>query len=421
MTDASKGDPVRLADRICKISSIGIIVLLGVLAVLRLTPAAARLPAELAAGSFVCKYLLPVLASAAVGYLTNAIAIWMLFKPYEKHWFWPQGVIPRQKKRFAHELGVLIPRHLLKPEKISAKIGKVALDCLRDPLFVPRVRVLVNQVLTGHKAQIAAGLAPCVREMTGKALSDIVTREKFSRFSAFVTQSVLEEPGTREKAVRAIVAVVRDLLPEFSGDFRKIVAARIAETFRREHPYISTFKDVFTKKSVEDEIDDLWRKGEAELLESLQKPEVQEGISSYLAKALMMCKDWTERPENAPKIEAFLADRRKAAETYISTYLADRLPALADELLSRDSFWDLVREKALPVLQLLAVKILRGEGNDLLAKFDVPGQIEKAVDGMKIPELHKFVIQASNDNLTLLQVLGFFLGAAAGALMAIAL
>jgi len=421
MTDASKRNPVKLADRICRFSSIGIVLVMAALAVLRLTPAAGSLPPWLSAGSFICKYILPVLASAAVGYLTNAIAIWMLFKPYEKHRFWPQGVIPLQKKRFGHELGVLIPRHLLKPEKISAKIGQVALGYLRDPLFVPKVRVLVNKVLTEHKTRIAAELAPYVEELTEKTLRDIVTGENFSRFCSFVTQSVLEDPETRKKTVRGIVAVVKDLLPEFSREFKKTVSEKIAGTFRKEHPWLSIAKDVLTKKSVEDEIEDLWSKGEEELLENLRLPETQERIAEFLATALRMCRDWTERPENAPKIEEFLADRRKTAEIYVSGYLAEKLPVLADELLSKDSFWELVEKKALPVLQLLVVKVLRGEGNSLLERFDISGEIEKAVDGMKIPELHKFVIQASNDNLTLLQVLGFFLGAAAGALMVFAM
>ena len=420
MTDTAKGNPVKLVDRICKFSSIAILLCMAALAAVRQTPAAEALPSLLAAGSLFCKYIIPVLASAAVGYLTNAVAIWMLFKPYEKHWFWPQGVIPRQKKKFGHELGVLIPKHLLKPEKISAKIGKVALDYLRDPLFVPKVRVLVNQVLTDHRTQIAEELAPYVRELTEQTLRDIVTREKFSQLCAFVTKSVLEDPDTRRKTVDGIVSLIRDLLPEFSGEFKKIIVAKVVETFHREHPYISFFKEKISGQSLEAEVGDFWRKGEMELLKNLKKPEAQERIADGLAKALMMCKNWTERPENAPRIEEFLAARRKTAESYTSSYLAEKLPALADELLSKDSFWVLIQEKALPLLQLLVVKVLRGEGNDLLARFDVPAQIEKAVDEMKMPELHKFVIQASNDNLTLLQVLGFFLGAAAGAVMAFA-
>ena len=420
MTDASRGKPVKLADRICRFSSIGILLFMAALAAVRQTPAAEHLPSLLAAGSLFCRYVIPVLASAAVGYLTNAIAIWMLFKPYEKHWFWPQGVIPRQKRRFGHELGVLIPRHLLKPEKISAKIGKVALECLKDPLFVPKVRVLVNQVLTVHRARIAAELAPYVRELTEQTLRDVVTREKFGRFCSFVTKSVLEDPDTRQKTVRGIISLFKDLLPEFSGEFKKTIISKAADSFRREHPYISFFKEKLSGQSLEAEVGDFWRKGETELLENLQRPETQERIADYLAKALMMCKDWTERPENAPRIEEFLSGRRKIAESYVSSYLAEKLPALADDLLSRDSFWVLIQEKALPVLQLLVIKVLRGEGSGLLAKFDVPGQIEKAVNDMKLPELHKFVIQASNDNLTLLQVFGFFLGAAAGAIMAFA-
>ena len=105
----------------------------------------------------------------------------------------------------------------------------------------------------------------------------------------------------------------------------------------------------------------------------------------------------------------------------LSDYLAEKIPVFADEILSSDSFWTMLQEKALPALQLYVVRQLRGDGDSLLAKIDIPGKIEDAVDKMNMKELHHFVVKASNDNLTVLQVFGFFLGAAAGVIMALVL
>ena len=81
----------------------------------------------------------------------------------------------------------------------------------------------------------------------------------------------------------------------------------------------------------------------------------------------------------------------------------------------------MLQEKALPALQMFVARQLRGDGDSLLAKIDLPGKIENAVEKMDMKQLHHFVVQASNDNLTVLQVLGFFLGGAAGVIMAFVL
>ena len=412
---------VKICDCVCRIASCFILLVMVVLLIVSNTPAAGYLPGWLAAGSFIRKYRIPVFSSAAVGYLTNAIAIWMLFRPYEKHWFWPQGVIPRQKKRFGRELGILIPQHLLQPEKISGQIGKVALQYLKDPVFVEKIREYVKTFLVRHRGKLAAAVVPWIQKMTVQALRDNLNPEKFQQFCQLVTHNFLHDADTRAKTVRGAVALFKDLLPGFSADLKKAVAVRVADSFRREHPILSWFKDNLSGSSVEKEVDNFWCKGEEELLESLEKKETQEKIAGYFAKALLQGKAWTERPENAAEIERFLLERRQSAEKYVSDYLAEKIPVFADEILGSDSFWIMLREKALPALQLYVVRQLRGDGGSLLAKIDIPGKIEDAVDKMNMPELHHFVVKASNDNLTLLQVFGFILGGAAGMIMALVL
>ncbi|MBQ9336757.1 MAG: DUF445 family protein [Lentisphaeria bacterium] len=421
IAEKKKTNWVKAADCACKTASCIILAFMVVLLIVTKTPAREYLPAWLAAGSFFRKYLIPVLSSAAVGYLTNAIAIWMLFCPYEKKWYWPQGVIPRQKKRFGHELGILIPQHLLQPEKISAQIGKVALQYLKDPLFIEKIRTNVKSFLARHSGKLAAALMPYIQKLTAQVLRDNLTHEKFDRFCQMITHNFLNDPETRAKTVQGAVALFKDLLPGFSDDLKKLVAERVADSFRKEHPILSWLQDNLGGNSVESEVENFWRKGQEELLESLEKPETQEKIAAYFSKALLAAKAWTERPENSAQIDQFLLERRQAAEKYVSGYLEERIPAFADELLAGDSFWIMLQEKALPALQLYVVRQLRGDGDSLLAKIDLPGKIENAVDKMNMKELHHFVVKASNDNLTLLQVFGFVLGAAAGVIMALVL
>jgi len=413
-----KNNAVKLIDRGCQIASCVILLFMVLLLIVSKTPAGVYLPGWLAAGSAMRKYLIPIFSSAAVGYLTNAIAIWMLFRPYEKHWFWPQGVIPSQKKSFGHELGILIPQHLLQPEKISAQIGKIALLYLKDPLFVQRIRVYVKSFLAQHSDKLAKIVVPYAQNLTVQAIRDTMTREKFNQFCQMVTNNFLTDSDTRTQTVHGAVALIKDLLPNFSKDLKTALAKRVADSFRQEHPILSWCKENFTKTTVADEVEAFWCKGEEELLAALDEKKTQEKIAEYFTSVLLMSKAWTEREENSEKIDRFLLERRQSTEKYASDYLAEKIPSLADELLSSDSFWLMLQEKALPALQLYVVRQLRGEGNSLLTKVDLPGKIEDAVDKMNTKQLHQFVIQASNNNLTVLQILGFFLGGAAGVIMA---
>ena len=416
-TENSKRNIIKLIDFGCRIVSCAVLLFMVLLLIISKTPLAEQMPGWLNEGSFLRNYLIPILCSAAVGYLTNAIAIWMLFKPYEKHWYWPQGVIPSQKKSFGRELGILIPQYLLQPEKISAQIGKIALQYLKDPLFVQKIRNYVKSFLDKNSGRLAGFIVPYVQELTVQAIRDNLTYDKFNSFCQIIVNNFTSDAETRAKTVQGIVALFRDLLPEFSGDLQKMVADRVAESFRKEHPFFYWAKEKFSNKSVEDEVYIFWRRGEKELLDELGKKDTQEKIAGYFTRTLIMAKAWTERAENAAKIEQFLLERRGAAERYAGEYLAEKIPAFADDILSRDSFWIMLQEKALPALQLYVVKQLRGEGDTLLTKIDLPGKIENAVDKMNMEQLHHFVVQASNDNLTLLQILGFFLGAAAGLIM----
>lgn len=81
-----------------------------------------------AGGHWTLTYLLPPLLGAGIGYLTNAIAIRMLFRPFtEKRIFgirvpFTPGVIPKYRYQLAENIGVLVSKELLSEEMLKEHI-----------------------------------------------------------------------------------------------------------------------------------------------------------------------------------------------------------------------------------------------------------------------------------------------------------
>lgn len=81
------------------------------------------------------KFIIPIVVGAIIGYVTNWLAIKMLFRPYNKKKFlgvdipFTPGVIPKEKSRIAKSVGETIGEHLLSPEIVaSALSGEKAKD-----------------------------------------------------------------------------------------------------------------------------------------------------------------------------------------------------------------------------------------------------------------------------------------------------
>lgn len=69
--------------------------------------------------------LLPPILGALIGYVTNALAIRMLFRPLTRKYLFGKipipltpGVIPRQREKLAHSIARMVSRNLFNPEVI---------------------------------------------------------------------------------------------------------------------------------------------------------------------------------------------------------------------------------------------------------------------------------------------------------------
>ena len=122
-----------------------------------------------------------VAVGAVSGGITNAVAIWMLFHPYEPRGVGRlkiQGAVPKNKDRLARSIGKTVGERLLTPEDLSTRLGAPAvreafaraiggvvdslLDRERGPLreqLPPDLLPMVDDVVAGIAPRVADGVA----------------------------------------------------------------------------------------------------------------------------------------------------------------------------------------------------------------------------------------------------------------------
>ncbi len=96
-----------------------------------------------------------VLFGALAGGITNAVAIWMLFHPYEPRgprWFTLQGAIPKNRARLAKTVGRTVGQRLLVPQDLAGR------------LTAPEVRAAFQRALEGFVSALLDAERGSLRE-----------------------------------------------------------------------------------------------------------------------------------------------------------------------------------------------------------------------------------------------------------------
>lgn len=125
------------------------------------------------------------LIAGTIGYITNRLAIKMLFRPYKAKWYtlgW-QGIVPRSRKKLASIIGETVAKKLLLPDDIAASLEK-----------------------RGISANISSGLAGKLKSITAKDVENAL---------AFIDirKTILENKETIDSFARnAIKNVAKEYL-----------------------------------------------------------------------------------------------------------------------------------------------------------------------------------------------------------------
>jgi len=134
--------------------------------------------------------ILSVLIGAAIGYITNYIAIKLLFRPYKPLRFFgitifPAGVIPREKKTLAKKVGNIVSNYIFSEEEIKKLVSnegvKKEIESFLDKKLDEFLSADVTELVS--KDEFAKNLANIV---------DGIIQNRFPMFSSFLTKEQLQ-------------------------------------------------------------------------------------------------------------------------------------------------------------------------------------------------------------------------------------
>lgn len=191
-------------------------------------------------------WILPPLVGAVIGYVTNALAIKMLFRPLtEKRIFglrvpFTPGILPRERHTLALSLGDVVANDLLTTEVLRARFES---EDLREGV-VNALRSVLDRILdvsVSGARHAAASAQPVFAEAVGNAYKAVSASDAFRDALALAVRSALQAVETLQ--ITDILApggksiltewFQRPGQPErFSEKVRDVVARRLEQVAR---------------------------------------------------------------------------------------------------------------------------------------------------------------------------------------------
>ena len=379
----------------------------------------------------VSRWVVPVLVAAAVGYLTNWIAITMLFEPYERtwrHWLpwatlgaWRQGLLPKNKARIAGVLADQVATKLLQPEKLADDLCAMVGGALQDPATLRAAQTLLQEQVAAHDAEIVDFLVPRIEGALVREIDRLVTPDRIKSFWDAEIMPRLESEENREEIARIALRALRKRSPEIAAKARPLIVGAIRRWFEDSWLASIPFVGKDASERLADSLAD-WFLDEKTIEDGIRhwikRPETATALRDELAGFVDSFRKWLVSPEGAERVGGFAGSIRGKFKEYLRDYLRTNLAPAASRLLRSDATWEWVA-KAIPAVRPGVERMIREIGTTaIVEKLDVEGRVKKAVDGMDMAEFHGMLNEIMAEHLGAIQVLGYVLGAIAGLLLA---
>lgn len=379
---------------------------------------------------WVTSCLHPIFVSAAIGYLTNWVAIEMLFKPYERTWrhpfawitlgYWRQGLVPKNKAQIAETIGEKVAGQLLQPERLAMDLCDMVGGLLENQEIISQIQDGLKQQVVTHKQQIVDYLGPQIEAGILAEINKLLTPENVrtfwdtqieprlasdefrGRLTALVVETIEKKaPAIAEKLRPAITKLIIDYCQEktkgMMGGFLTPIITPLAEGLASQ---------MLSNQTIENGIS-TW----------LNSPETPDSLSEGLTNMMVSVREYVKSPDRNADITELLNDIRAQFKGYLNDWLQENLPSIADAILKNEALWNWgtsLLTSGKPQLE----KFIKEKGMPMiLERLDIQGRIQGAVDNQDMRQFHEMVNDVVAQHLGAIQVLGFILGALAGAFM----
>lgn len=370
----------------------------------------------------------PILLSAAVGYLTNWIAIEMLFKPYKRTWrhpfawltggYWRQGLVPKNKDAIAVVMGEQVATKLLQPEKLADDLCSMVGGVLEDKSIVASVQDALQRLIGAHDKEIVACLSPKIEEALVAEIDRLVTAENIETLWNEQIEPKLQSEGTRDEIASILIGALDKRAPRLAAKVRPMVVSAIRNWVEEKGGMLGSLLSPLAEMLADAIVDK--RTLERGLRDWLNDPETLPALRDELMQFVKAVRDYLKSPEAQAKVGGFVADIRAKFKEYLRNYLETHFAETVGGILHSEQLWQWAAS-LIPRFRPELENLIRTKGLPLIVeKLDIEGRIKTAVDNMDVEEFHGMVNDVAAQHLGAIQVLGYLLGALAGALLLLA-
>lgn len=373
------------------------------------------IPVETAAG--IDRYLgwfMPILLAGAVGYITNWLALWYLFRPYEPHLGGRiQGIIPRQKREMAVSLGNMVGKKLLNPDALVEEMKGEVLAFVNDTRRMTQLRDWIQRYLVEHEAEIVEFVSPYVERQVLAVIDSLATDDTWSKIWNEGILPRIKSEGSRRFIVEKLVEALREnaggIIEEVRGELRTFLRQKLNEKIpfgigaNAITDYVmENFADY---ESMKDKLDG-W------LVREATQTMLREKLLAYADQLTL----WMKGEEGQKVMGGIIREMRVRGKRYIATYLRENVPVLIDRAFASDMLREKLEKGVLPKVGVKVAQLIGENKQAILDKLRLEQRVTEAVDGMSVATFHQTLDEFMSENLCAVQVLGFVLGAIVGSL-----
>ena len=371
--------------------------------------------AETAAG--IDQYLgwfMPILLAGAVGYITNWLALWYLFRPYEPHLGGRiQGIIPRQKREMAVSLGNMVGKKLLNPDALVEEMKGEVLAFVNDTRRMTQLRDWIQRYLVEHEAEIVEFVSPYVERQVLAVIDSLATDDTWSKIWNEGILPRIKSEGSRRFIVEKLVEALREnaggIIEEVRGELRTFLRQKLNDKI----PF-GLGANAITDYVMENfaDYESMKAKLDGWLVREATQTMLREKLLAYADQLTL----WMKGEEGQKVMGGIIREMRVRGKRYIATYLRENVPVLIDRAFASDMLREKLEKGVLPKVGVKVAQLIGENKQAILDKLRLEQRVTEAVDGMSVATFHQTLDEFMSENLCAVQVLGFVLGAIVGSL-----
>jgi len=366
---------------------------------------------------------LRVLLAASVGYLTNFIALEMIFKPFhpsKKHvlslltlGFWKQGLVPKNKDQLGFEIGRQVEEKLLDPQTIAGDLTAAAVEFLQKPETMSGFRQGAGRILNEHKNQIADFLLPHVENSLAECVRGLLTSKNIKELSQKMFVPLLESEKTRETIASKIAAGLKSQAPQFMETLRVMVHEYV-ESFLQKNPLLGSFGLAGSLASGFVSFVN-WSEVQEKIEQKLSDPEIVKFLGDEMANLGEEGKKWLDSPDSLDSLEKFRSELQEHLRVFLKEYLELQMPLWLTQIQESPELWQWVDAEVMPNARKMLEIWVQADGKKMIVeKLHLSKRIQEAVQKQDVEEFYLMITNVAAQQLGAIQVPGFFLGGIVG-------